>query len=235
MYDDLARLLGGYFHQDFVDVHGSPDAAVRAFAAGAPDVAAGTVRDIDALLAGELTEPRLTGLLTELGSCYDVHSDGYDARGWLAHVRELLTAELRRLAAFTVVVAPGDLERTASGAVTGPIWVRAAGTDFPEAGWTDFPVALIGGWLTELTAPREPTTLRFLEGPYELRLARAAAPDRWTLTARRTGAPPAVRTELALALAIDRLRHAGTAVAAYCRSRGWTDHDLEHLATILRT
>ena len=56
-----------------------------------------------------------------------------------------------------VVIAPQSFDRSGSGSITGAIWLRhgARGerrADFPEPGWTDFPVVILAWWLDALGA-----------------------------------------------------------------------------------
>ena len=228
MYADLARLLGGYLHQDFPEEYGSADGAVRAFAEDGPERVDGAAAEIGGLLDEDRSDADLAALLTRLGSCHRPESDGHTPRSWLAHVRELLTAAARD---FAVHLDPAGLDRTRSGLVTGGIWVRAAGVAFPCPGWSDFPVALAAGWLTGLAAGGR--TLRFMEGPYELRLA-PAQDGRATLTATAEGAAePALVTAVDPAAVTRAVRRAAVVLLTSCRARGWNTEDIRYLSARL--
>ena len=226
MYENLALLLGAYLHQDFDLDHGTADDAVRAFAAGEPERAEATSAEIGDLLGVGSDDADVAALLARLGSCYRPEGDGRTPRSWLAHVRDLLAVEARNLA---VVVGGHELDRTSGGMVTGPIWIRAEGADFPCAGWSDFPVALIGAWLTVLAEPGT-AELRFMEGPYVLRVERGA-PGRSLLTAEADGAAePTLVTEADTAAVVRAVHRAGVVLLTACRARGWDHRDLRYLA-----
>jgi hypothetical protein len=62
-----------------------------------------------------------------------------------------------------VIVEGQTLTRTDSGSVVGSIWLRSnqePRIDFPEAGWTDFPVAILGWWPSVGARQCEPNRTR---------------------------------------------------------------------------
>lgn len=240
MYDELSQLFGGYLHQDFDLEHDSPDAAVRDYATSGPQDAVRAVRDIDALVAEGLPESRLREQVFKLGCDYYFVADGYTAYGWLAHVRDLLTTEVDRLVGFTVHVGLEKLDRTESGAVTGPIWVRTGGADFPETGWTDFPVVLLTGWLSEFVTAVDRgrsgpgvVSLPFMEGPYTLHLVRDADLDHWTVTRHGPEGDAAGAVGVGGTTVLEGLWHPARALVAACRSYGWADDDIDGLTATL--
>lgn len=240
MYEELAQLFGGYLHQDFDLEYGSPDAAVREYATVGPENAVRAVRDIDALVAEGLPEARLGERLFTLGCDYYFAAGGYSAYGWLAHVRDLLTAEIDRAAGFTVRFGDGDLHRTRSGVVVFPIWVRTGGIDFPEPGWPDFPVVLLTKWILEFVAvadlgPDGPGSveLGFMKGPYAVRLARTEDPERWAVTPRWAGSEAGQAAEVDEATVLERLWHPALSLVVACRSHGWDDVGVRCLSTAM--
>jgi len=54
--------------------------------------------------------------------------------------------------------------------VSGPIWIKAGAESFPGTGWTDFPVVILGFWLTNIQPVAErrlkKCRLPFMDGPY---------------------------------------------------------------------
>lgn len=137
---------------------------------------------------------------------------------------------------FEVSVAPEGFGRTGAGTVTGPVWARVAGTDFPEPGWPDLPVAVLGGWLAILAGLESgepaPAVLSFMEGPYELEVARDPG-DRWLLRARKDDADVIAETTAdTLADLRDPVRTAAVQTLAACRVRGWAGPDVRHLARL---
>lgn len=77
---------------------------------------------------------------------------------------------------MNVIVERSTLTQTDSGSVIGSIWLQSnePRIDFPEAGWTDFPVLILGWWLAQVEgllrgASTEADCL-FMDGPFEFRI-----------------------------------------------------------------
>jgi hypothetical protein len=92
-YPALAQLLDGYYHQDWQQDHGAPDAALHAFV---DDASAETVTeatgDIDHLIDEGFDEPGLTRMLADGFDCnYVPGAHGLTSVGWLSHIREVLS------------------------------------------------------------------------------------------------------------------------------------------------
>ncbi|MEL6328097.1 MAG: hypothetical protein AAFR38_00415 [Planctomycetota bacterium] len=53
---------------------------------------------------------------------------------------------------------------------TGNIWVELNGDGFPERGWADFPIVVLGWWSEALISqrPNQRIQWRFMDGPFEL-------------------------------------------------------------------
>ncbi|UBU08426.1 hypothetical protein [Nonomuraea gerenzanensis] len=137
-----------------------------------------------------------------------------------------MTLELR------AVVEPSALERLRSGSIVGPIWLDRGEDGFPEAGWTDFPVVILGWWLSALRRPFRTAELTFMDGPWEARLHLRGSAYRAVL--RRTY-PVVVEGEGEVAF--DVLRESVVAAArhvlAECEKRNWTDTDISLLGSII--
>jgi hypothetical protein len=92
-FPNLFQVLGGYLHQDFDLEYDSPDEALRDAAdSQGHDQIAGAIREIDHLLASDIGENDLMRLVERLTAGYSPQLEGWDARGWLRHARELLAA-----------------------------------------------------------------------------------------------------------------------------------------------
>ena len=65
-----------------------------------------------------------------------------------------------------------------SGNVAGVIFLESQGRAFPERGWSDFPVIILGWWIDawlQLEVPtRREVQWRFMDGPYVATLSKAA-------------------------------------------------------------
>ena len=106
-----------------------------------------------------------------------------------------------------------------NGNVTGVIYVELVSGAFPETGWSDFPVIILGWWaeaLLELERPMGRAVLwRFMDGPHSLTLRKVTGdlPD---------GALTFGRVE-------SRLVEAAQRVVAYCEQHKMLSGDLEAL------
>ena len=91
-YPALYQLFGGYFHQDWRDESGTPEATVRSFVGDAPPDAVATARrELDRLLAAGYDEAALSRVLESgFGCMYAPSTDGIATADWLASVRSLL-------------------------------------------------------------------------------------------------------------------------------------------------
>lgn len=135
---------------------------------------------------------------------------------------------------FEVSVSPEEFDVTGSSrSVVGPIWVRVAGTDFPEPGWPDFPVALLGGWLTTLSELERigpgPAMLHFMDGPYAIEIIRDGAV--WVVHAQENEADIVAETVVtSLAELVSPVGAAASRALAACRERGWNGSDVRYLS-----
>jgi len=91
-YPALAQLFGGYYHQDWLQDHGAPDAALHAFVADAsPDTVTAASGEIDRLIGAGFDDDGLTQVLGEGLDCnYVPAANGLTCVGWLGHIREVL-------------------------------------------------------------------------------------------------------------------------------------------------
>lgn len=148
-----------------------------------------------------------------------------------------------------VVVEPATFERTASGRITGRVWLRDGShevqADFPEVGWSDFPVALLAAWTTDLQrlarlVPLDDASAncRFMDGPYSFTV-RAQAPGAWRvdcLEERSTGQNLPVQSWVTDSSSfLSALYRAAHATLAACDARGWWSADTETLRRLVES
>lgn len=67
---------------------------------------------------------------------------------------------------------PGTFERGGSGSIFGNVRVVCGDVDFPGKTWPDFAVVILGWWVVALRSNDRHMELRFMDGPYFLRVAR---------------------------------------------------------------
>jgi hypothetical protein len=150
---------------------------------------------------------------------------------------------MRALPRVEVAVEPETLERSAHGSITGRIWLRDGSpenqADFPEVGWSDFPVALLGAWTADLqrlarAVPSADALARchFMDGPYSFTVG-VEPGGAWRISCwedRREGRSeqgPQWITDQASFLG--SLIRSGRSTLAHCDSRGWWNNDTEAL------
>lgn len=136
-----------------------------------------------------------------------------------------------------IVVDPAMFERTKSGGIVGRIHLEAGDFCFPEAGWNDFVVVVLGWWLEsmrELLDQRtDRITLRFMEGRFQITVS--SANERWALQCGEAGKD---RVEFEGCVDGRRLVSEALAAAAQaieaCRHHGWDNADLSRLIALRR-
>ena len=129
----------------------------------------------------------------------------------------------------------------ANGAVTGAIWLRGrergVESDFPELGWSDFPVAVLASWLPalrRLASDGEGAACHFMDGPYHFAVS-PAEPGRWRVSCfedrtRSTRDERPVQLWLTEPAAfIASVTRGARAVLSHCDARGWWNRDTEEL------
>lgn len=106
-----------------------------------------------------------------------------------------------------------------SGNVTGVIHVDLESGAFPETGWSDFPVIILGWWAEALLQLETPTMRevlwRFMDGPHSLTLTKV------------TGVVPS--GGLTFGRVESEVLEAAQRVVAYCEQHKMVSRDLETL------
>ncbi len=134
------------------------------------------------------------------------------------------------------------IERRSRGTIVGPIWIASGtlGAAFPEVGWSDFPVALLGAWLPafrRLAARGEAAECHFMDGPYHFAVTAANRGDWRVACFERREGPTASNAVVEwtttpsefMESAID----AGRRILGHCDARGWWDADTDRLRAAL--
>jgi hypothetical protein len=84
---EIAQLLAGYFHQDWVLESQSWEDVIDAFVAESPPSAVvGCAADVRDLLAAGLSDAELAGVLRHLGAAIDPAAYGLTPSAWLGAV-----------------------------------------------------------------------------------------------------------------------------------------------------
>lgn len=74
---------------------------------------------------------------------------------------------------------------------TGVLYFHTAEFDFPEAGWNDCVLVVLGWWCSAILGivrgSSDHTKLQFMEGPFAFHIARSNTPERVLVSASRQG------------------------------------------------
>lgn len=132
---------------------------------------------------------------------------------------------------FRVVVDPSSLTQAAGGAVAGQLHVETDDLCFPDDGWWDFPLVVLGWWLTTLrTASASDFELRFMDGPFRINCSRRD--DRVEFVCVRGGAAGDTEVGWGSATATEMdagIDAAARAVVAFCLAASLPTGGLEQL------
>jgi hypothetical protein len=126
------------------------------------------------------------------------------------------------------------LSRSATGSITGPLSVEIDGDPFPEPGWNDFPVVVLGWWLRAVLALKRTgvgTSCTFMDGPFEFEL-KQLQPRAWELLLleRRVADVQVVRSgRVDPEQVLLSIHAAADSVLQGCRARNWSSPDIDEL------
>jgi hypothetical protein len=130
-----------------------------------------------------------------------------------------------------VAVNTKTLARSASGAITGEIYLRGAGRNFPDGRWSDFPVVVLAWWIDGLhkvsTGQESSYVGHFMDGPYAFVVKRGEGNTVRVAWGKREEEESVEDVDIG---ALQRsVVTAGQQVVAACHVRGWSSRDLESL------
>jgi len=133
-----------------------------------------------------------------------------------------------------IVVDTSALQRSSSGSITGALFVRMDGIPFPDDGWSDFPVVVLGWWVDAvhrlLGGLSEEEELDFMDGPQSLVLKRRD--DGAVAIGCRTGQSGLQldhETVVPESTLRDQVVKAARVVVATCERNGWQGSDVRNL------
>ncbi len=118
----------------------------------------------------------------------------------------------------------------ARGVVTGGLAIRVGDRWFPEAGWNDFVVVVLGWWCREAAALASgvPVDLRFMDGDCRLAV-RPVGGGRVSVRGLIRGAEAMGERDVSAADLVEAIYRAGRAVLAACNALGWASPDVDEL------
>jgi len=134
---------------------------------------------------------------------------------------------------FSVKLRPNELVKRRL--VSGPIWLEMDGQAFPIDAWYDFPVVILGWWLSNLkplvTNQSMSCECPFMDGPYRFDVTARKHRD-WVVTFIRDeldGEKRLLEKGIDPQVLISEVISAANTVVSLCRRNGWESSDLTTL------
>lgn len=141
------------------------------------------------------------------------------------------------LANFSIYCDVERLRRSGGGAITGSLHVEFGGSLFPDDGWADFVVVVLGWWLVALRrlgAGATDLEMPFMDGPFSIRVTASASGICALEFLDRTKAPQCLgRADTHLVHLGSEVERVARQVVDACISRGWQSKDLDELSDLL--
>jgi hypothetical protein len=123
--------------------------------------------------------------------------------------------------------------------VSGPIWLELDGLSFPAHEWDDFPVVILGFWLTNiqpfLLGQSSVCECPFMDGPYQFNV-QAYRKDCVSVTLVERGGEEEkalVTAKVNSVLLVEQMLSAGEIVVHACKRNHWIDDDLLNLEKLI--
>jgi 3-oxoacyl-ACP reductase-like protein len=136
------------------------------------------------------------------------------------------------LVGVDVVTDQATVSKSARGAITGVVALRLGDVWFPESGWNDFVVVVLGWWARQAAALRagHPARLDFMDGPYSV-VARPENGLSSVACLRGTGEGAAILEtgEVPTADLVAAIMRASRETLVLCEQNGWETPDTETL------
>jgi hypothetical protein len=134
-----------------------------------------------------------------------------------------------------IVVDPHSFYMSATGSITGIVWVSNGAVDFPGKAWSDFPVVILSWWCdqtNELTGVGSSAKFLFMDGPFEIQMiSEGASSLRVQFIERDNSSERLGVFTTSIENWNDALRAAIATTLAECERRGWSTSDTERLRT----
>lgn len=137
-------------------------------------------------------------------------------------------------APFCVEIGEDSLRRSRRGAITGSVFIRVGALCFPEEGWSDFAVVILGWWVEALRGlePRHGAVvdLQFMDGPYWVRVAVVGPGVLRAECIENRRAEVVVHSDSVPAnVLFDAVTDAAELLLGACDRRGWASRDVDTL------
>lgn len=139
---------------------------------------------------------------------------------------------------LTVHVNTNTLAISASGMISGVIFLRGEESSFPEDTWNDAPVTLLTWWLEELTRLQSghaaTACCQFMDGPFSFDVSQSDGEFILKCQRQRPHATQVVLESRApSAVFMEGLVAAAHQVVTACERHGWQSNDLKRLKVMV--
>lgn len=138
-----------------------------------------------------------------------------------------------------LILDPEYLSRSASGHVHGRLYVQFGELRFPDAGWNDFVVVVLGWWCRAcyqlLDGGEDSLEVPFMDGPYRVRLGpRHGQVIHLELIEDRSSRRICCQAQVSIGVLFDSVVSAAERTVLECQARGWSSRDGDELVDSLR-
>lgn len=137
-----------------------------------------------------------------------------------------------------LIIDKNSLRRTSKGSITGVIYFDFGEIKFPEIGWDDFVVVIVGWWITSLLKlfMKHSITedLLFMDGPLAIRLAKKEETLLLECINRRlTGDFVGYSQEVSLQEFTICVLNTGKNIIEICKDHNWKSKDIDDLTSLI--
>lgn len=139
-----------------------------------------------------------------------------------------------------IVADAESLSRSDLGSITGKIWFVQEEYDFPEKGWSDFPVVVLSWWLEKAVAMKgghsRSAEFSFMDGPFSVAVT-LVTEKTLTLAGIRNDPKQQIFTsaEISLEALCAELIRAAQEIERVCGERSWESSDVLRLSQNVRS
>lgn len=135
---------------------------------------------------------------------------------------------------FEVEVNPETFVRNHSGQITGVIFLRVLGVEYPDNRWNDFVVVVLEWWLREaLRVPEcDELSFRFMDGPFRFSLTKAKH-ARYHIRLEGMPNQDAKSGIVSTTEFVRQLCRAAAATLRTCEANGWDSEEVRALKATL--
>lgn len=136
---------------------------------------------------------------------------------------------------FSILFDQKHLHRSSYGSITAPLYIEITDYQFPEKGWSDFVVVVLGWWVESMLKIVSGSTriaeFRFMDGPQLIRLTMEDSNNAKLEFINRKLADEKIEKVASVYIneIVSELLSVSKQVINSCEQLGWESDDLRHL------